>query len=109
MNNIISTKKIKRELISKIFTEFTEHELFIIDDLLSGKSIFNRECISIINTICNANKINNYFNQNLLERKFANIWKNCFLESKTISCKELYFYITNSISKKANFTIIQKL
>lgn len=95
--------KVKNDIINSVNTIITKKE---IEQWINQK---NTILISFISKLILGNKKSLIFNQSILERKFATIWKNCFLEAKHISISDYWLFITQSISKKANFTVKQKL
>ncbi len=106
-----TTKKIRTDLLSLLSDDLTEHEINVWEEYAQTNTIVGIEhaMITIILKLVRGNIEKRIFNQALLERKFINIWKNSFLEAKRIRCKEIWLLFTHSLSKKANFTIKQKL
>jgi glycosyltransferase involved in cell wall biosynthesis len=107
--NIKSTKRVKLEFLERLIKFENAGELDEVQNILSGKPAYNTNTIKVISKICQANKQKAVFNQKILERKFANSWKNAFLKKKKISLREMYFLYSQNITKIATLTLKQHI
>jgi glycosyltransferase involved in cell wall biosynthesis len=104
-----STIRVKLELVEKLFRLESETEKNEIINIFSGKASLNSITIRALAKICSANKQKKKFQQKILERKLANIWKNSFLNVDTIGFGELLHLYSLRITSKARFTLKQHL
>ncbi len=108
---INTSQKIRRELLVKIAPDLVQDDFRTWEDcIVTGKDVlYPAKTINVIRNVTNGNSKINFFNEQMLERKLARIWKNAIVSLPSLSIKEFIKLMNSSLTKIYPWTRKQKI